>query len=114
MILDYTLNCDDPQKRLGQDAFCSVEACQAGVYKKGNIMNIYRWLRQHPIAVYLILANVFTWIGWFPTLIIRSQQDYPLPVIGNFREWLQTGFPNPNKASSCGRPASPTHAPSPR
>ena len=61
-------------------------------------MNIYRWLRQHPIAVYLILANVFTWIGWFPTLIIRSQQDYPLPVIGNFREWLQTGFPNPQRS----------------
>jgi len=44
------------------------------------------------------VANVFTWLGWLPTLIISSQQGYPLPVIANFREWLQTGFPNPQRS----------------
>jgi membrane protease YdiL (CAAX protease family) len=61
-------------------------------------MNIYRWLRQHPIAVYLLSANVITWLGWLPSLIISSQQGYPLPVITNYRQLLQTGFPNPQRS----------------
>jgi len=55
-------------------------------------MNIYHRLRQNPIAIYLILANGLTWLGWLPALIISSQHGYPLPVIGNFREWLPTAF----------------------
>jgi hypothetical protein len=60
-------------------------------------MNICRSLRQPPIAVYLIIAISFTWLGWLPTLIVSSQQGYPLPVIGSFQEWLQAGFPNPQR-----------------
>jgi hypothetical protein len=49
-------------------------------------MNINRWLRQHPITAHLVLSNVFTWLGWLPTLIISSQQGYPLPVIAKYRD----------------------------
>lgn len=50
------------------------------------------WLKKHPIALYLILANGLTWLGWIPGLIFSRSRGYLMPTTSNFRALSQTGF----------------------
>ncbi len=56
------------------------------------------WFRKHPIATYLILANVITWLCWIPTLLIASKQSYLLPTMDGFAAFVQSGFSDINHA----------------
>lgn len=50
------------------------------------------WLKKHPVALYLILANGLTWLGWIPGLIFSRSRGYLMPMMSNYRALTQTGF----------------------
>ena len=52
--------------------------------------------RKNPIVTYLFIAYGITWLGWIPSLVFSSKQDYLLPTIDGFVNFIQAGFSDIN------------------
>jgi len=51
-----------------------------------------KWLLNHPITTYMIVAYGITWLCWIPALIISLKQNYLLPTLDGFAALIQSGF----------------------
>jgi len=47
------------------------------------------------IALYLLLANGLTWLGWIPSLVISQRQGYLLPMMDAYGALAEQGFDGP-------------------
>lgn len=52
--------------------------------------------KPHPysLAIYLLLANGITWLGWIPGLVIGARHGHIMPNFTNYADLFATGFAN--------------------
>jgi len=44
------------------------------------------------IWLYLLIANIFTWVLWIPSLLIANINNFSLPTINNYTMLMREGF----------------------
>ena len=51
-----------------------------------------KWIKNHAVTSYIVLACSLTWLFWMPTLLIAQTDGYALPFADNYATLIQEGF----------------------